>query len=29
MSAADFKWDTYLKMSEAKAAPEHLFKPVS
>ena len=29
MSAADFKWETYLKMCEAKAAPEHLFKPVS
>ena len=29
MSATDFKWETYLKMCEAKAAPEHLFKPVS
>ncbi|KAM7433461.1 lethal(3)malignant brain tumor-like protein [Porites harrisoni] len=29
MSATDFKWETYLKMCEAKAAPEHLFKPIS
>lgn len=29
MSASEFNWDTYLKMCEAKAAPEHLFKPIS
>jgi len=29
MSFSEFNWDKYLKVCEAKAAPEHLFKPVS
>lgn len=29
MSASDFNWEKYLKTCEAKAAPEHLFKPLS
>lgn len=29
MSFSEFNWDKYLKVCEAKAAPEHLFKPIS
>ncbi|XP_029187358.2 lethal(3)malignant brain tumor-like protein 3 isoform X1 [Acropora millepora] len=29
VSPSEFSWEKYLKICEAKAAPEHLFKPIS